>query len=338
MDTKINPKYFFFALLLVALIFVAILFKPFATVLVLAASLSLVFHPVHKWLQTKLSWQSGWLASFLTILFFIIILCTPLFFIGKLIFQESTDLYKSLTSTNQSSFVLTEIENSVQKFLPDGVDIDLNKRAADVVSIVSKNLGNIFSSTLNTLFSFFLILMSMFYFLKDGNIWKKSLIKLSALPDKYDNKIIDRLKKSVNGIMLGYLFIGFVQGVLLGVGLFIFGVPNAALLGVIAAVASLVPMVGTGLVALPVILFLFYTGDTFSAVGFAIWAGILVGTVDEVLRPIVIGKQLDISPLLVLFSVLGGLVVLGPLGVLIGPLSVSLLHALLSIYREKEKN
>ncbi len=335
MDTKINPKYFFFALLALSVFFVAYLFKPFLTVLILSASLSLVLHPVYKWIQSKISWQSGWLSSFITLILFIIVLCTPMFFLGKVILKESTDMYKSLTSTYESSTVLNELEIKIEKLLPDSVDIDLNQRVADVLSIVSKDLGNIFSSTLNTLFSFFLVLISMFYFLKDGHIWKKSLIKLSPLPDKNDNKIIDRLKKSVNGIMLGYLFIGFAQGFLLGLGLYIFGIPNAALLGVIAAVASLVPMVGTGLVALPIILFLFFIGDTFSAVGFSIWAGLLVGTSDEILRPIVIGKQLDISPLLVLFSVLGGIAVLGPVGVLIGPLSVSLLHSLLSIYKDK---
>ncbi|MEZ4114347.1 MAG: AI-2E family transporter [Candidatus Paceibacterota bacterium] len=203
--------------------------------------------------------------------------------------------------------------------------------------MISGDLGNIFSSTLSTIFSFFLILLSMFYFLKDGNRWKRAIIFLSPLPDNYDRKVIDRLKKAVNGIIFGYLFIGFAQGALLGIGLAIFGIPNAVLFGVIAAVASLVPMFGTGLVAIPVILFLFATGDTSTAIGFSIWAGVIVGASDEVLRPLVIGNRLNIPPLLILFAVLGGLAYLGPIGILIGPLTLSLLHALISIYREGEE-
>jgi predicted PurR-regulated permease PerM len=160
---------------------------------------------------------------------------------------------------------------------------------------------------------------------------------LSPLPDSYDKKVIDRLKKAVNGIIFGYLFIGFAQGALLGLGLAIFGIPNAVLFGVIAAIASLVPMLGTGLVAIPVILFLFATGDTTAAIGFSIWATIIVGASDEVLRPLVIGNHLNIPPLLILFAVLGGIAFLGPIGVLIGPLTLSLLHALVSIYREGEE-
>jgi len=337
MNTKIPPKYFFFTLLILAIAFTLILFRPFLTVIILSASLALVFSPVYKWLQSKMSWQSGWLSSLITILLFIVILCGPLFFVGKLMFQESTDLYQSLTSTYDSNKFLENLESQISGFLPDDIDIDLKEKIADVVSTVSENLGKLFSSTLNTIFSFFLVILSMFYFLKDGDRWKKAIIFLSPLPDTYDKKVIERLKKAVNGIIFGYPFIGFAQGALLGLGFFIFGIPNAVLFGVIAAIASLVPMFGTGLVAIPVILFLFATGDTTSAIGFSIWSGVIVGASDEVLRPLVIGNHLNIPPLLILFAVLGGLAFLGPIGVLIGPLTLSLLHALVSIYREGEE-
>lgn len=337
MDTKIPPKYFFFTLLILAIGFSLVLFKPFLTVIILSASLSLVFSPVFKWLQSKMSWQSGWLASIITIFLFVVILCGPLYFVGKILFQETTDLYQSLTSTYESNKFIEDLENNIKTIVPESIDVDIKERIADIVSLISDNLGNLFSSTLNTIFSFFLIILSMFYFLKDGEHWKKVLVVLSPLPDSYDNKVIERLKKAVNGIIFGYLFIGFAQGALLGLGLFIFGVPNAVLFGVVAAIASLVPMFGTGLVAIPVILFLFATGDTASAIGLSIWAGVIVGTADEILRPLVIGNKLNISPLIILFAVLGGLSFLGPIGVLIGPLTLSFLHALVSIYKDGGK-
>lgn len=337
MDTKIPPKYFFFTLLILAIAFTLVLFRPFLTVIILSASLALVFSPIYKWLQSKMTWQSGWLSSVLTILLFVVILCGPLFFVGKLMFQQSTDLYQSLTSTYDSNEFLENLEIKIAGFLPDSIDIDLKQKIADAASSISQNLGTLFSSTLNTIFSFFLVILSMFYFLKDGDRWKRAIIFLSPLPDTYDKKVIERLKRAVNGIIFGYLFIGFAQGALLGLGLAIFGVPNAVLFGVIAAIASLVPMFGTGLVAIPVILFLFATGDTASAIGLSIWAGVVVGASDEVLRPLVIGNHLNIPPLLILFAVLGGLAFIGPIGVLIGPLTLSLLHALVSIYRDGEK-
>ncbi|MDQ5901562.1 MAG: hypothetical protein QG580_277 [Patescibacteria group bacterium] len=337
MDTKIHPKYFFFTLLILSGALAFFLYKPFLNVLILSASLSLVFSPVYKWLNSKMSWQNGWLASTFTILLFILILCIPLFFLGKSLFKETTSLYNSLTSTYDSNEILENLEMQISKFSPSGIDIDLKRRIADFISSISDNLGSFFNSTLNTVFSFFLMILSMFYFLKDGERWKKAIIFLSPLPDKYDDKIIGRLKRAVNGIIFGYLFIGFAQGALLGFGLFIFGVENAVLFGLIASIASLVPVFGTGLVAIPVILFLFASGDSSAAIGFLIWSGIVVGTSDEILRPFVIGHHLNIPPILILFSVLGGLSMFGPLGFLIGPLIISLLHALVSIYKEDGK-
>ncbi len=122
----------------------------------------------------------------------------------------------------------------------------------------------------------------------------------------------------------------------MGVGLTIFGVPHAALFGLFAAVASLVPSIGTAIVAIPVILFLFASGDTTAAIGFTIWSTIIVGFVDNLLNPVLVGRKTNIPPLFVLFSVLGGIALLGPVGILIGPLTISLLLALISIYRERE--
>ena len=119
----------------------------------------------------------------------------------------------------------------------------------------------------------------------------------------------------------------------MGIGLTIFKVPNAAILGLLTAIASLVPTVGTALIAVPVTLFLLLTDRTGAGIGFAIWAAALVGSIDNFLNPYIVGKKIAIHPLLVLFSVLGGLVLMGPIGILIGPLSISFLYALSSVYK-----
>lgn len=121
----------------------------------------------------------------------------------------------------------------------------------------------------------------------------------------------------------------------MGIGLFIFNVPNAALWGVIASIASLVPTIGTALISVPAIVFLLATGESTNAIGLAIWAGVAVGMVDNFLSPIVVGKKIDIPPFFILFSVLGGIALLGPIGILVGPLTVSLLYTLISIYRDE---
>ena len=177
----------------------------------------------------------------------------------------------------------------------------------------------------------------MFSFLKDGEKWTKSFITLSPLSDANDEKIMNRLSQAVNGVMLGYLFIALVQGILMGVGLAIFGIPHPALWGVIAAVLSLIPVFGTALVSVPSILFLFATGQVTQAIGLLVWAVVVVSMVDNFLSPFFVSKKINISPLLVLFSIMGGISLLGPVGILMGPLSLTLLFTLIAIYRNEFK-
>jgi predicted PurR-regulated permease PerM len=131
------------------------------------------------------------------------------------------------------------------------------------------------------------------------------------------------------------MFVALIQGVVMGIGLWIFNVPNPALWGVVAAVASLLPMIGTALVSVPAIIFLFATGSTASSLGLLVWSVVAVGMIDNFLSPIIVGKKIHLPSIIILFSVLGGISLLGPVGILIGPLTVSLLYTLISIYRNE---
>lgn len=335
MNTKIIERYFFFGLLLTTFIFAFFIIRPFWVVLVLGLCFSIVLYPVYEWLKNRR--LPNWLASFLTVLLFTIVLCGPLLGIGALVFKQSQEVYHTVISNGNTGPFMESIENRINKILPGSVVFDINQETRNFLSYVSSNIANIFTTTVSAFFSFVLTLLIIFYCLKDGAQWRKAVIVLSPLGDKDDEKIIKRLAQAVNGVIKGSLFIAFIQGILLGVGFWIFGVPNGALWGVVAAITSLIPTLGTSLVSIPTIIFLFVTGNTASAIGFMIWAIIMVGMIDNFLGPLIVGKTIKISSLLILFSVLGGISLLGPVGILVGPLTISLLYTLISIYRNEFK-
>ncbi len=333
MQTKIIERNFFFGLLLATFIFTFLIFKPFLPLIVISASFAVVLYPIYNFLLKKKF--ANWSSSLLTVLFFILIICGPLFGIGILVFNQSQDVYQSINQNGGIGSYFYNIENTIQRYFPNEIDINIEDRLGELISFTSSNIAGIFTSTITTLFSFFLITVSLFFFLKDGKGWRQALISLSPLRDEDDNKIIDKLSMSINGIIKGYLLIAIIQGILMGFGLHFFGVPNSALWGVIAGIGSLIPTLGTALVSLPAVIFLFATGNTFGGIGMSIWAFMIVGWVDNLLNPIVISSKIQIPQILVLFSILGGLVLMGPIGFLIGPLAVSLLYALISIYNEE---
>jgi predicted PurR-regulated permease PerM len=338
MKTKVIEKNFFYSLLILVGILCILVFWPFLSTIVIGIALSVVLYPVYTFFNSRVTNDTPWLSSLLTLLAFIVVLGVPAFFIGSMVLSQSQELYTSITSNGGPSPYITKISNSIDKLIPMGMSFDMESRIATLVSTVSKNVATILTSTITTIFSFLLVLLSLFYFLKDGRHWRETLMELSPLSDEYDEKILSKFSRAVNGVMKGYLLIALVQGCLMGIGLWIFGVPNAALWGVFAGIASMVPSIGTALVALPAIAYLALIGDNTGVLGLSAWSLVIVGTIDNVLNPIVVGKKIDLHPLIILFSVLGGITVIGALGVLIGPLLVSLLYTLLTIYKEHFKD
>lgn len=331
MQPKIIEKYFFFGLLFAILIFTFLIFRPFWVVLILGVSISILLYPVYLWLNKKLP---NWLAAFITLFFFIIVLCIPLFGIGSIVFDQSQNLYHSIINNNGNAGpFISSIGNKINHILPKGIFLNINEGFSSFVSFLTDNIANIFNATISALFSFVLLLLTIFYFLKDGEKWKKSMLQLSPLSSVADQKILDRLTQTINGVLKGYLLIAFIQGTLMGIGLAIFRVPNPAIWAVIAGIASIIPPFGTAIVSVPAVAFLFATGHTSLAIGMLIWAVLVVGLGDNLLNPYIVGHKINIPPFLILFSVLGGIALLGPIGILIGPLAVSLLYALAEIYQ-----
>ncbi|MEK9181910.1 MAG: AI-2E family transporter [Patescibacteria group bacterium] len=335
MQTKIIEKYFFLGLLLATFLFTFFIFRPFWIVLVLGISFSIVLYPLYEWFLQKHLPKS--ISALFTVFLFALVLCGPLLGIGVMVFDQSESVYHLVVNNKETGPLINSLGNSINEFLPGDIVFDLQAKVSDFISYVSSNIANIFSTTVSAFFSFILMLLIIFYFLRDGKHWKEFIVRISPLEDKDDEKIITRLALSINAIIKGYFTMAFIQGILMGFGLWLFNVPNPALWGVVAAIVSLLPTIGTALVSVPAIVFLLIVGETASAVGLLFWAMLIVGMIDNFLNPIIIGKTINISPLLILFSVLGGISLLGPVGVLMGPLSISLFYTLISIYRNEFK-
>jgi len=171
--------------------------------------------------------------------------------------------------------------------------------------------------------------------LKNGEKWEKGVINIFPLSNSNVNEIITNLKSSINRIFKGSFIIAIAQGFLAWVGFMFFGVPNAIIWAIVGAISSFIPTIGTSIVTIPAILFLFFTGMHLQALGLLLWSLLIVGTIDNILAPYIISKDTEIPSLFILFAILGGVALLGPLGILIGPLVLSLLYSLVSIYKKE---
>lgn len=335
-ETKFIEKYFFIGLLIISIILVFAILFPFITILIMGVAISVAIYPVYNLATKMLPKKLNWLASLITIILFLAVLWVPFLILGSVAYKQFFNLYSSIDITNGDPIIHT-FNNLINQYLPAGFAFDLQAEATKLISSLFTNITNLFTATLGTIFVFILIVLTMFYTLKDGKNWRELFIKLSPLETTHNEKILSTLSSTINGIIKGYILIALAQGTLMGIGLAIFGVPHPALWGVAAAVLSLVPTIGTALVAVPAIIYLLIMGMDMHAVGMTVWSVAIVGMVDNLLNPLIVGKQTNLHPILVLFSILGGITLFGPMGILIGPLAVSLLRALFLIYREEIK-
>jgi predicted PurR-regulated permease PerM len=333
--------YFLMAAILGAGVLTITVFFPFLKPLALAAVFAVVLQGLYQRIVRLLGgWPST--SALLTVLISVFFILLPLSLIGVLVGNEARGLYVSLETGSGQGIIAQTFLRVDETFggvpgigeFTRNASVDINTYTKEALQWITNHAGEIFSSVSQLLLAFFIFFIALYYLLRDGKRVREILIELSPLSDREDTRVFDRLELAVNSVIKGNLVIALVQGVLTTVGFTIFGVPNTILWGMVAAVAALIPGIGTGLVFIPAVAFLFFTGATFPALGLLIWGALGVGLIDNFLGPKLVGRGMNLHPLLVLLAVLGGLMYFGPAGIFLGPLTLSLLFALVSIYSD----
>ncbi|MES2437213.1 MAG: AI-2E family transporter [Patescibacteria group bacterium] len=336
MDTTNNRlQHNFFLLLLAGSgLIMFFIFAPFLTALILAFSFSVVFRPLYNRILKHSNGRSG-ISALATVGVVIVAVLIPFVLVGGLLLAEAQGLYSSIASNGGGVQVVSRgvenIERYIQGFAPN-VNLNVAEYVQYGLQWVVSHLGTLFSSFLNITIGLFLMLITLFYLLRDGDALKSHYLSLSPLSNKYDQEILERLSAAINSVIKGSLVIAIVQGTLAALGVWIFGLSNPILWGVCATIASLIPGFGTALVMFPAVVYLFIIGDTGNGIGLLIWQVAVVGLVDNFLTPYLLNRGIKIHPLLVLISVLGGIVFFGPIGFLLGPIVLAFFFALLHIY------
>ena len=340
MTQSLVQQYFFIAVFLLVLGTAYLMLAPFVNVLLLAGVFAVVLRPAYHAAQRRLKLGPR-LAALLVIAAVALVVAAAVSFLLTRVIAEANGLYETL-SAGEGDYLarfVSELERLTGLILPE-LQFDFRAYLGTGFAWIINHLGVIFSTTASAVFKTLLGFLALFFLLKDGSRWRAILVRLSPFVDRQDDEILNRLKATINAVVRGFLLIALLQGLLTGLGLGLFGVPNATLWGSVAALAALVPGLGTALVVAPAVIYLWWQGSIGLA-GLLLWGGLIVGLVDNWLGPVLYsrglarGQGIAIHPLLMLFAVLGGLSFFGPTGFILGPLVLSLLLALTSIYERQ---
>ncbi len=347
-------KYFLLGGLLLLLVLLFLFMAPFVGTIIIAAVIVTGVYPVHRVLTKKLRFPKS-ISSLISLILVAAVLLAPLSLVFFLAANEAADAYAIISekitaltekdislipSLLQNGFI-EKITSRISEFAPISTN-DIISGIKDFVGKISSVLLGQTTSILKNLSLFllhlFVLLLAMFYLLKDGGRLVSYIKGILPLSEKYNHELFKKLSNLSYGIIYGVFGAAIAQGLLVGFGMAIVGVENAAFWGAVAALFSPLPYIGTSIVWVPVVIALAIGGNWFAALFLLIWGGAVVGIADNLIKPYIIGSSNALHPLAVLLVLLGGAFGFGLKGLIFGPFVLTLTLSFLHIYQLEYKS
>jgi predicted PurR-regulated permease PerM len=316
---------------------------PFINVLAWAVVLVVVFNPVHRRLLARTNRPAT--SALISCLLVIFVILIPLSLVTLALVREFSGAAQGLQ--NQLSVYLdpnSAVAGRVLGWLGNYVDIEQLRNPQSIQEHLQQVLGTVAQRTLGlvggalgVVVQIFFIIFTMYYLFRDGSKIVNALPDVLPLEKAQSEEIFTRTKDVISASVNGVLVIAAIQGALGAVAFFALGVPSALVWGVVMTFLSLIPMAGAFIVWVPAAIFLAVTGHWVKAILLVAWGAFVIGTVDNFLRPKLVGERTKLHELFIFFSVLGGLNVFGVLGLVLGPVVLAITLALLDVMRHADR-
>lgn len=340
---KVRDYVYFGGLLFATLLFMIVV-KPFFYPIFWAAVLASIFYPLYKRITRLLQPNAG---AFLTLFIITLIILVPLSMILTVLVRELIGVFDTFNSHQTE---VGQIVHNIDTFLRSNSFITtyhlndnlIAQRIADVgqnlVTFVYESVKSVTQNSVAFIALFVLMLYTLFFFLRDGQKIMKKIMFLVPLGKKNEQLLYEKFTSTVGATIKGTLIVGGIQGTLGGILFLITGVPNPLIWGIAMALFATIPVTGTGIIWLPAGIIMLLTGHLWQGITILAAGVLIVSTIDNVLKPIIVGKDIQMHPVVVLFSTLGGVIVFGLSGFVIGPIIAAFCQTFWEMYEEYYKD
>ncbi len=321
---KGGDKYLFVLFVILVIVFSYIIIKPFISAILTGIILSYIFYPLFKMLNKFIKNKN--LCSLLLCTFIIAITLLPMVFVGNALIREAFNLYNEA----KSSDIDLDLPGPFQEnFFEQNIRDMISKGSLYVID----SLSDFVLSIPRRILDLFIVMFLMFYLFKDGPEILRKVKQLLPFDRKTGDMVTKEFADITFAVVYGLVATAIVQGIVGGIGFYIFKIPNPILWGTVMALIAIIPFLGPFLVWLPIGLFQLFYGNKFSGIGILLFGTFVISTVDNVIRPKIIGSRARIHPVVALIGVVGGIKLLGFIGVVAGPLILALLISFIDRYR-----
>jgi predicted PurR-regulated permease PerM len=320
--------------------------RGFIVTVLMAAIFAGLAHPLYRGLLRGVRGRRA-AAAILTLLTLLVLVVLPLVAFLGIVATEAVSISQSVTpwvrdhlrEPGEISRLLervpyfAQIQEQIQAYSAQIIE-KLGELAGRVSSFLVNSLSEATKGTVGFLFQLFVMIYAMFFFLVGGRGALDKAMVYVPLPESDKELLLDKFVSVARATLKGTFVVGLVQGGLAGLALAVVGIQGSAFWGTLMVVLSIIPGIGTALVWVPAVIYLFAVGKTASAVGLALWCALVVGTVDNFLRPKLVGADTKMPDLLILLSTFGGLSLFGAVGLVLGPIIAAVFIAVWQIYGE----
>ena len=348
MDTKVFWALVAYTFSLLFLYLLYLLLAPFSTSLVWAAVVGTATFPLYERLRGRFRGRDGAASAAMTVIVFLVVVL-PTVGVVVLLAGEAANAYRYLESAAASGqipelgtfrfhpSIAPWVARAKSLLEPLNIDIEAHLLPAAKQAVASL-LGiarGLLANVLITLFNLLMTLVILFFIYRDGRRLQEEFWAALPIPDADKRALKESLSRVLTAGVIGILGTCVAQGLLGGIGFWIAGLPSPVLFGSLMAVASLVPFVGTALFWLPGGIYLLLAGNTAKGIFLLVWGVLVVGSADNVVRPLLIGGKADLPFSLMALGAIGGFAAFGLMGVVVGPVILSLALVLFGMYKAR---
>lgn len=349
---QIRGFVFFVMVLIIAGLSSAIVF-PFLSAILWATTLSVLTYPwfekgrrkyelgrseVKRGLAGKVAEAGDTVAALRSTLLTLLVICLPFLLLGTLAYSQVSPALNDLQG--KEGFQITDRIDQVIHPLTERigmkdfhVQVWWSENSGEIVKSLRQPAGNFARQAGVTAFTMVIALLSMFFFQRDGRKLKEPFLEFCGLPREKGEELLSNVQKTIRAVFSGSVIVAVIQGTIMGITYACLGVPGPALLGFISIILCIVPLLGAPIIYIPVGLLFLAQGD-FVKAGVVLGVGFLiVSQIDNVLKPLFIGNQVSLHPLAIFFFVLGGISLFGPIGLMVGPMILTIFLALVDYAR-----
>ena len=341
MATAKNSNIPFYIILGVVMLLFLYLLKPFFFSIFWAAIIAGIFRPLYRRINRRLKRPN--LSTVVVFFVIALIILLPAAIVGTLVFNESVQLYAALSPDTKElnknfDHVISSITNHpYAKLFHVNKALLLAKTAEiarGITNYIFVNLTALTQNTLGFLVKFAIMLYALFFFIRDGDKFPGMAMRILPLGKGREKLLYDRFFATARSTLKVTLIIGGIQGALGGIVFLITGIEGALIWGLLMVIMAVVPAVGCAIIWGPAGILMLLMGHIWEGTLILATGILVISTIDNLLRPILIGQDVEMHPLLIFLSTLGGIVVFGFAGFVIGPIIASMLLAIWEMYDE----